>query len=66
MTKRGCEIKLAKIEQAIARKLEKDSSKVFVVQSEEQERDIRFSYEKNEKNEFKNKKDVNVVLIKCY
>ncbi len=58
MTKRGCEIKLAKIEQAITRKIEKDSSKVFVVQSEEQERDIC--------NEFKGKKDINVVLIKCY
>lgn len=56
MTKKSCEMKLARLDQALIREKAKEEVKVFVVQSQQQQQDIL--------NKFSN--EAKLVLIKCY
>ncbi len=66
MTKRGCELKLEKLDQIVTTELKKmqeteEAIKVYVVQSKEQEKQLRDLHDKSN-----NKDDIKMVLIKCY
>lgn len=56
MSKKTCEMKLARLDQDLIREKAKGEIKVFVIQNEQQQQDIL--------NKFNN--EAKLILIKCY